>query len=201
MRCSPSNPDRAGACDGAAWLRFWLLVLACFGAFIGMPACAGSITANRAALTFDEDGASLAADFSISLGERLEDTLQHGIALAFKLELVLDRPREYWVAEHIATRVWRYRLSYSSLTRQYRVAFGKLQRDYATIDEALSAIGRAAALPVIDAPSVRPATTYNVALRLSLDRSQLPKPFQLDALTNAEWQVDTATLNWQVKSP
>lgn len=162
---------------------------------------AGSITSNHAALTFDEDGASLGADFTIVLGQRLEDALQHGIVLAFKLELVLERPREYWVAEHIATRLWRYRLSYSSLTRQYRVAFGKLQRDYATLEEALAAIGRVGALPVAEPSALRPATTYDVALRLSLDRSQLPKPFQLDALTNAEWQVDTATLNWQVKSP
>lgn len=201
MRCSPSDPERHGAGRCARWWRALLFALAIVATAAGLPAHAGNITSNHAALTFDEDGASLGADFTIVLGQRLEDALQHGIVLAFKLELVLERPREYWVAEHIATRLWRYRLSYSSLTRQYRVAFGKLQRDYATLEEALAAIGRVGALPVAEPSALRPATTYDVALRLSLDRSQLPKPFQLDALTNAEWQVDTATLSWQVKSP
>ena len=34
-------------------------------------------------------------------------------------------------------------------------------------------------------------------MRLSLDRNQLPKPFQLDALANKDWQIDAGAFNWQ----
>lgn len=201
MRCSESVRSRRIAASARALLTQVLLALALVMTCLANPAHAGSIGATRAALQFDDDGATLSADFNIDLGSRLEDALLHGITLGFKLELMIERPREYWVAEHIATRVWRYRLSYSGLTRQYRVAFGGLQRDFASLADALAAIGRMSALPVVDAGVLQPATLHTVALRLSLDRSQLPKPFQLDALTNAEWQVDAATRQWSVTTP
>lgn len=178
-----------------------LLVLASVLLLVPLPAQAGSIVPVSATLSFDEDGATLAADFSATLGSHLEDSLEHGLSLTFKLEFILERPRQYWVAEHITTYEQSYRLSFSSLTRQYRVGHGSLQRSYATLNEALRAITRVSGMPVIERNMLRSGTTYEAAVRLSLDRSQLPKPFQLDALTSAEWQIDAETRRWKVTAP
>jgi len=162
-----------------------------------LAAQAGSIEPKEAALTPGEDGYTLSAEFAIDLGPRLEDTVARGVPLYFNLEFVLERSRKYWVNEHIATRGLTYRLSYSSLTRQYRLSTGQLHQNFASLGEALRLVGRVAALPVADKNLIVPGESYEAALRLSLDRSQLPKPFQVDAIMDRDLQVDAKVLRWR----
>jgi len=166
-----------------------------------VAAQAGSIEPKRAALTPNEDGYALSAEFSVDLGNRLEDAVARGVPLYFNLEFVLDRPRKYWVSEHITTRSLTYRLAYSSLMRQYRLSTGNLHQNFGSLGEALRVVGRIAALPVVDKDLVRPGETYEAAVRLALDRSQLPKPFQVDALTDSALHVDAKVLRWQFVAP
>jgi hypothetical protein len=35
---------------------------------------------------------------------------------------------------------------------------------------------------------------YELSVRLRLDTSQLPKPFQINAITNNDWALDSGTL-------
>ena len=58
-------------------------------------------------------------------------------------------------------------------------------------------LGHVVDLPVADKSALKPGEQYDAALRLALDRSQLPKPFQLDAIANKEWQIDTRVLRWR----
>ncbi len=162
---------------------------------------AGSIEPTRAALTPGEDGYTLSAEFAIDLGYRLEDAVARGVPLYFNLEFVLERSRKYWVDEHIATRSLTYRLSYSSLMRQYRLSTGQLHQNFGSLAEALRLVGRITALPVLEKDALKNGETYEAALRLSLDRSQLPKPFQVDAITDSALQVDAKVLRWQFVAP
>jgi hypothetical protein len=157
---------------------------------------AGSIEPKSASLTAGEDNHTLATEFDIRLGSRIEDVVTRGIAVYFNLELVIERPRKYWLPEHLLTRTLSYRLSYSTLTRQYRVNAGAVYQNFATLEEALRSIGRLVAYPVIERSALKSGDTYAVAVRLALDRSQLPKPFQVDAITDKEWQVDAKTERW-----
>lgn len=158
---------------------------------------AGSIEAVRGELTLGEDGYVLSGEFAIDLGGRLEEAVTRGVSLNFNLDFSLTRKRWYWFDEQIAGHTVDYRLSYNALTRQYRLSVGGLHRGFGTLDEALRVLGRVAALPVADKAVLKPGETYNAALRLALDKSQLPKPFQLDALASRDWQVDTKVLRWQ----
>lgn len=162
---------------------------------------AAEIEPVEAHITVEEGDVLLAAEFSINLGERLEDALTRGVALAFKLECVVERPRDYWLSEHIAAYAQTYRLSYSSLTRQYRLSIGSLHQNFATLADAVRAMGRISGLPITDADRLRPATRYAASLRLALDSSQLPKPFQLDALTSNAWKVEAKTRRWSFTTP
>ncbi len=173
------------------------LVLALVLLALAALAQAGSIEPRRAALSAGDDGYALSAEFGIELGSRLEDAVARGVPLYFNLEFVLERTRKYWVNEHIVSRSLSYKLAYSSLTRQYRVSTGNLHQNFATLEEALRVVGRIAALPVLDKDVVKPGETYEAAVRLALDRSQLPKPFQVDAITDRGLHVDTRPLRWQ----
>ena len=162
---------------------------------------AGSIEPQRAALIPGEDGYTLSAEFKVDIGHRLEDAVARGVPLYFKLEFVLERSRKYWVNEHITTRSLGYRLAYSSLTRQYRLSTGNLHQNFGSLEEAMRVVGRIAALPVLDKDALKAGETYEAAVRLALDRSQLPKPFQVDAIVDRDLQVEAKVLRWQLNAP
>jgi hypothetical protein len=159
---------------------------------------AASIEPVKASIFPTEDGYALSADFAIDLGPRAEEVVSRGVALYFNLELDVTRPRKYWVDEHVLGYLLTYRLTYNALTRNYRLGTGGLGRSFDTLTDALRAMGRIAALPVADKGTFRAGETYQAVLRLSLDRGQLPKPFQLDALISRDWQIDTRVLRWQI---
>ncbi len=196
----------------AAFMRPCLLLLSLFLLLPGFVSVvlAGSIEAQRASIASGEESYTLTAEFNIDLGRRLDDVVTHGIPLYFDFEAVLERPRKYWSNEHIATRNLTYRLSYHGLTRQYRVArvaqgaqegSSSLYQSFNTLNEALRVLARVHALPLVERRAITPGETYIARVRLSLDHSQLPKPFQIDAITDNDWRIDAKTLQWQFTAP
>ncbi|MBV2234114.1 MAG: DUF4390 domain-containing protein [Sterolibacterium sp.] len=181
---------------GRRWLVILLLGIAGPGGLA--PAWAGSIEATAARLIPNEENYVLSAEFNIDLGPRLEEIVTRGVPLYFQLELEITRDRWFWPGEHIAGRTLNYRLAYVPLSRQYRLSGASgLSQDFAKLADALRFMGRTAALPVAERSALKPGETYQAALRLALDRQQLPKPLQLDAIVNKEWTVDAKILRWQ----
>lgn len=175
------------------------LRLACLWALVGFAALAqaGSIQTSKATLNQTEDGnTTLSAEFRIDLGPHLEDALAHGVTLFFNLEFEMTRPRWWWANEPVLTRSLNYRLAYTALTRQYRVTVGNLHHNFATLDEALRVLARVTDWPVADKGVIKVGESYAAGLRLSLDRNQLPKPFQIDAIANRDWQVEAKVHRW-----
>jgi hypothetical protein len=170
--------------------------LFCCGLLWFAAALAGSIEPKSATLVPDERGYAVTADFNIQIGPRLEDAVSRGVPLHFRFEIQIKRKRWYWIDEHVAGRVLKYRLSYQALTRQYRLSLGSLHQNFDTLDEALQALGRVARLHVVDKSALPAGEPLLAAVRLSLDHSQLPKPLQVDALADREWQVEAGILNW-----
>ncbi len=179
------------------WKSVRRLALAAGLALTAGLAYAGSIEPLRASIAPGDEGYVLSADFAVSLGPRLEEAVSRGVPLYFNLEVTISHPRWYWVDEHIAGRTIRYRLSYNALTRQYRLSIGGLHQGYESLADALRIVSRVVALPVADKGELQPGETYEAALRLSLDRSQLPKPFQVDAIANSDWEVNAKVLRWR----
>ena len=170
-----------------------MLLLACWPAF----ALAGSIEPLRATLAPSDDEIVLSAEFALNLGPRLEEAVSRGVPLHFKMEFTLGHPRWYWIEEHLASRTIEYRLTYNVLMRQYRLSTGGLHQNFPSLHDALRVLSRVVALPVAPVSRIKPSETYAAALRLSLDRSQLPKPFQVDAIADKDWQVEAKVMRWQ----
>lgn len=158
---------------------------------------AGSIEARQATLALDEQGYGVDAEFDVRIGPRLEDAVGKGVPLHFRFEIQIMRKRWYWADEHVAGRVLQYRLSYHALTRQYRLSLGNLHRNFDTLDESIRALGRIARLHVADSSALPAGESLAVAVRLSLDHTQLPKPLQVDALGDRDWRVESHTHTWQ----
>ena len=156
-----------------------------------LVAQAENIEVRSAAINLRDDAYALDADFDITLTPTLEDILSKGVAINFLLELDLIRPRWYWLNEKITSITQQYKLSYNSLTRQYRISLGTLFQNFATVDEAVRFIGRVRNLPVAEKSLLQAGSSYQAAVRMRLDVSQLPRPFQITALGSRDWNLNS----------
>ena len=133
----------------------------------------------------------LSAAFQIELSPGLEDAVQKGVVLYFQTEFDLTRSRWYWFDEKSALVQRQARLSYQPLTQQYRIASEGFTFSAKTISEALQAVGSIGGWRVMDNGQLDPSKSYIAALRMTLDLSKLPKPFQVNALNNRDWNVSS----------
>jgi hypothetical protein len=133
----------------------------------------------------------LNAAFQIELSPGLEDAVQKGVVLYFQAEFDLTRSRWYWFDEKPAIALRQTRLSYQPLTQQYRIASEGFTFSAKTLSEALQAVGSIGGWRVIDGGQIDANKSYTASLRMTLDLSKLPKPFQVNALNNRDWNVSS----------
>jgi hypothetical protein len=160
------------------------------------PALADVIPVRSADLRVEEGDVLLSAQFDVELTPALDQALHKGIPLYFTVEFELTRPRWYWVDEKVAQWSITHRISYTELTRQYRVSSGPLSQPFESLDDVLRFVGRVASRPVARADTLVAGARYDAGLRIRLDVSQLPKPFQLNALASHEWQLASDWHRW-----
>ncbi len=133
----------------------------------------------------------LNATFQIELSPGLEDAVKKGVVLYFQTEFDLTRSRWYWFDEKSALVQRQTRLSYQPLTQQYRIASEGFTFSAKTMSEALQAVGSVGGWRVIDGAQLDSGKAYTASLRMALDLSKLPKPFQVNALNNRDWNVSS----------
>ena len=130
------------------------------------------------------------------------DLLMRGIPIYFKLQIEVSRPRWYWF-DDIAIRASRsIRLSYNVLTRQYRASVdGSLHRNFSRLDEMLALLRHPGRWMVAEPGALKQDASYTVAVQLSVDTAQLPKPIQVSALGSTEWRIYSvwARFNYKVE--
>ena len=166
-----------------------------------------AIISRRAEAEVTLDGQlSVNTRFQMRLTPTLSDALEQGVALPFRLEFQLTKPR--WTAYYLNFRDWfdlhaqlGFKLSYQSLTNRYRVTIGNLSNYYPTLREALGAVGAIQGWRVLNLGTLDPRASLRVAgqVRLLLDISELPRPFQLNALGSAEWSLSSDWVKLDVK--
>ncbi len=191
MNCS----GRVGHTDITGFSRCLLswLMTATLLLVLSFAARADGIVVQDARLEVSGEGAeatwTLNASFQMELGQRLEDAVGKGLPLIFLTEVEIARPRWYWFNEKTVSLTQVNRLSYNALTQQYRVASGSLTQRFNSLPEAINMISRVSRLRLAARSELKPGSQYEVAVRMRLDVSQLPKPFQINAMTNREWTL------------
>ena len=157
---------------------------------------AADISIRSPQLQASDEGYSLAADFNINFNARLEEAVNKGVILYFVVDFELSRARWYWLDEQVVRRSKTFQLSYHALTRQYRLSTGALHQSYATLEEALRIMSRLRNWLVMEKSDVREGRIYEAALSMRLDLSQMPKPFQVSALSNKDWNLHSEAVRW-----
>jgi hypothetical protein len=189
-------------------LRTILLALALLG--LGVSAArADGIELRKAEAHFSDDSYQLSANFDLRFNFVVEQALEQGVPLYFISEFTLTHPRWYWLDETVTQSEQTVKLSYNTLTRQYRITRGALFQNFASLDDALRIIGHPSAAPIpvalfkgggyISEKLLKKDNNYVAAVRLRLDVTQLPKPLQVNALTSDDWNLDSDWYRWFVR--
>ncbi len=176
----------------------WSLLVALALALASALAGAEGIEVRRAALVPAEEGFFLEADFEIALTPTLEEALNKGVPLYFLTEFEVIRPRWYWFNDKVFGTQQQYRLSYNALTRQYRIGVGALYHNFGALAEALDFLTRVRRRQVLEHGVLVKGNTYTAGVRMRLDVSQLPKPFQLNAVASRDWNLASDWYRWTV---
>jgi hypothetical protein len=186
-----------------ALLKKLLIVLALGGVALtaAVTARADDIEVADVRLVPTEDGLVLAADFAFDLNARLAEAVTNGIPLYFLVEFELTRPRWYWFDEKTAVKRLQLRLSYHALSRHYRLSTGVLQQNYATLEEALNVLRRVRNWQVVDRTVTLADANYEAAVRMRVDGTLLPKPFQVSAITSREFNLESPWRRFSFRPP
>lgn len=175
-----------------AWsvLAGWLIV----GSLVLAPLVARAnevIEATQVRLepSADAEALVLSADFTVPLSNRLEEAINDGVPLHFVAEFEMRRPRWYMWDEKVVQTSQSWRLSYHALTRQYRLNLNGFVQQFPTLTGAMRAMTQVRGWRVAQPADLRPGIAYDAQVRMRLDMSQLPKPYQVTAITNREWTL------------
>ena len=181
-------------------LAFLSRLLLAFAA-CAFTARADDVEVISASLHAVEEGLVLNAEFRLELTPRLAEVVQNGVPLYFVVDFEMTRRRWYWLDEEAADKELQLRLSYHPLSRQYRLSTGLLQQNFPTLGEALDVLRRVRNWLVVDRTVSFADSDYEAAVRMRLDTSQLPRPFQLSALTSRDLQLESPWRRFTVRSP
>ena len=147
-----------------------------------------------------DDGVYLTAQVQFELPALVEEVLEKGIAVYFVAEAELYRERWYWTDLKVAQAARYMRLAYQPLSRRGRLnvspvpitnaGFGvSLNQNFDTLADALDGVRRVGRLRLGDIAEIGDETTHPVMFRFRLDTSQLPRPFQLGAVGQTDWNI------------
>lgn len=142
----------------------------------------------------------LQVQIKLDLGPAVEEALTKGVAIHFVAEAELMRDRWYWYDRQVAQVIRYYRLAYQPLTRQWRLqvasepinaggAASSIAQTFDSLQAALDVVRRQTNWKLADASELEPDARQHVLYRFRLDMSQLPRPFQIAAGNQSDWNL------------
>lgn len=181
----------------------WLLLGVLWWGGVQLACAQNAVELNQFRVDRMEDEVLLSAQLQFELSSVVEDALVKGIPMVFVASADVLRERWYWYDKKAVSVERHLRLAYQPLTRRWRLnqsigagsgsAVGlALNQSYDTLAQALAAIKRISRWKIADAADLDPSYKYRVEFRFRLDLGQLPRPFQIGALGQSDWDIATA---------
>jgi hypothetical protein len=180
---------------------------------------AEGISVVKAEIRANEDGYQLSANYDINLNFVVKQALSRGIPIYFVGEFSLTHARwnwlesvqqalssslpgifsggSPWLEKEVYSSEQAFKLSYSTLTGRYRISRGALFQNFASLEDALNILARQSSA-VIPAAMMKTEGNYVASTRLRLDIAELPKPLQVNALTDNDWTLDSDWYRWEI---
>ena len=186
-------------------LWWWAAVcLACFASLCLTPLIASAaepaVELQNLKVEQNEGAVYASLQWNFQLPAPLEDALYKGVALYFVAEVEVTRERWYFYDKKLLSAQRHMRLSFLPLTRRWRVNVASqpfssaglgmsLGQSYDNLEDALQSIRRIAQWNIGNASDLEPDAKQNIAINFKLDLTQLPRPMQMGAAGQGDWNI------------
>lgn len=185
-----------------AWQRrllTWLLLCAVpMGGWA--DALDGTLEVRSAYVTVDNGVYELNARVAYPLNEEIRGALKDGVSLNFDFEATVQKQRRFWTDATIVDITLHRELSWHEVTERYvvRSADRGEQGSYATLDQALQAVGSVDNWPIVVEPQLEPNANYEVGVRASVRRGNLTGALRSLIWWSDSWQRSSAWYTWSL---
>lgn len=141
------------------------------------------------------------ANVRFELSETTLEAVQSGVPLVFNVRAELLRPRDWWWDERLARAERSLQLQFHALSGRYLVEDldSGARQSFATLSDALFALGTVRDLVLIEAGRLRSGESYLVRVRADLDIESLPTPVRLWAYVSSDWRLHSGWYQWQLE--
>ena len=140
------------------------------------------------------------ADVRFELPDAVQAALSNGVPLVFRVRLQTYDPEPWWWPTVVHDVEHRVHIMFHALTDKYLVIRGMDNRysTHAALPQALQALGELRGMVLLDAAAAAQRLDLAGRIRIQLAREALPSALQLPARVQADWQLDTDWVRWEV---
>ncbi len=167
---------------------------------VGVAHADTPVELQRLKLDRQDAGLYLSGTWQFELPAALEDALLKGITLYFVTEVEITQERWYVYNQRVAHAERHVRLFYQPLTRRWRVNISpqpfnvsglgmSLGQSYDTPEDAMGVVRRIVQWRIANAADYNPDAKQTIGINFKLDLKQLPRPLQIGAAGQSDWNI------------
>jgi hypothetical protein len=164
----------------------------------------GVLEVSRAYATIDQGVFQLFARVVYPVNDDIRAALKDGLTLTFDLDVVVSRERRFWMDETVREVSLKRELTYHAVsdryvTRDVDPPNGTEQRSFATLEEALEALGTVEAWPFLLSNQLTGTRQYRVSLRAGVRRGRLPDTLRVLLFWTDDWHRESEWFSWSLQ--
>jgi hypothetical protein len=145
----------------------------------------------------------LHARVAYPVNDEIRAALKEGLMLNFDLDVVVSRERRFWMDETVAEYTLRRELLYHAVSDRYVArdvdSRTSEQHSYATLEEALEALGTVDAWPFLLFSQISPNRQYRVSLRAGVRRGRLSDTMRVLLFWTDDWHRESEWFSWSLQ--
>ena len=178
--------------------------MACAAGSARADALDGLLEVRSAYMNVESGVFQLFARVAYPVNDDIRAALKDGLTLTFDLDVIVSKERRFWVDDDVANYTLHRELVYHAvsdryLTRDIDPRSTMQQHSYATLEEALEALGTVDAWPVLVAPQLSANREYRVSLRAGVRRGRLPDTLRVLLFWTDDWHRESEWFSWSLQ--
>jgi hypothetical protein len=163
----------------------------------------GVLEVRSAYVTVEQGVFQLFARVAYPVNDDIRAALKDGLMLNFDLDVIVSRERRFWVDETVAEYTLRRELLYHAVSDRYVArevdSRNNEQHSFATLEEALDALGTVDAWPFLLSPQLSANRDYRVSLRAGVRRGRLSDTMRVLLFWTDDWHRESEWFSWSLQ--
>jgi hypothetical protein len=180
------------------------LLCACVAGSARADALDGVLEVRSAYVNVEGGVFQLYARVAYPVNDDIRSALKDGLTLTFDLDVVVAKERRWWIDDDVANYTLHRELVYHAVsdryvTREVDPRVNNQQHSYATLEEALEALGTVDAWPILVAPQLSANREYRVSLRAGVRRGRLADTLRVLLFWTDDWHRESEWFSWSLQ--